>query len=769
VRRERIVTTSQTSRWIGTAIDRLEDDRLLTGVEPFVADVRLPGQLAAAIVRSPVAHGVLRSIDVVAARARPGVIAVFTAEDVVRDLGSVPVIHPRLSVDESLEPYFQPVVAHERVRFVGEPVAVVIAEDRYAAEDAAELVVPDIEPLPPVLDSLAADDGPALFEGRPNSIALSSSYGDAAGALENADVVVSARLTVGRHTAVPMETRGLVADWDEAAGQMTLYGSMKVPHFKRHQLAGQLGLEEHNVRILSLSAGGAFGVKGEVYPEDVLIPWAAKQLGRPVSWIEDRREHLIAANHSRDQVHDATIAASTDGRILALVTRFALDAGAYVRTVGVRVGELTIGAIPGPYDIPNYTATGAYALTNKTPCGTYRNPGGFEATFVCDRMIDLLAERIGMDPIAVRRQNLIRREQMPFTRVLSSVEDPIVLEDADCVGTFDRVVDEARREEVVRRRAAGERVGIGVGAYLERTGLGPSESASVAVSEDLPIVVRMGATSIGQGIRTVLAQIVADELGVSVLEVTVDTGDTAQLATGRGTYASRSTVMAGNAARLAALAVIDQARPFAASALGVDPEALVFRDGSFETEDSSAGLSLREVAALAASENGAGLLGSEVFHVKRASFSHGVVAAVVAVDPELGAVSVERLVLGYDVGRAVNPRLVEGQLHGAAVQAIGGALLEQFIYDEDGNPIATTLFDYLLPSLGDAPEMTALVEEVPSSTNPLGVKGAGEAGVCSVAAAIAGAIEDALGAPGAIRATPATPETVWRAAATGRK
>jgi aerobic carbon-monoxide dehydrogenase large subunit len=756
--------TAEEAGWIGEAIDRHEDDRLLTGVEPFVADVQLPGQVSAAIVRSPVAHGVLRSIDVAQARAHPGVVAVFTGEDILRDLGSVPVIRPRLSVDESLAPYLQPVVAREKVRFAGEPIAVVIADSRYAAEDAAELVVVDIEVLAPVLDSFAADDGPALFRGLPNRIEVTASYGDAAGALASAEVVISARLAVGRHTAVPMETRGLVADWNEAAGQMTLYGSTKVPHHKRGQLAAQLGIAEQDVRILSLSAGGGFGVKGEIYPEDFLVPWAAKQLGRPVSWIEDRREHLLAANHSRQQLHDATIAASPDGSIMALLTRFWLDAGAYVRTVGVRVAELTVGAIPGPYDIPSYSATGSYVLTNKTPVGTYRSPGGFEATFVCDRMIDLLAKRIGKDPIEVRRQNLIRREQMPYTRVLSAVEDPIVLEDADCVGTFDRVVVEAGREEVTRRRADGERVGIGVGAYLERTGLGPWESASVSVSGDLPIIVRTGATSLGQGIRTVLAQIVAEELGVSADDVTVEPGDTSQLSTGVGTYASRSTVMAGNAARLAALSVVEQGRPFAGSALGVEPEELVFGGGRFEVVDFG-GVSLGEVASLAKSENGIGLLGSEQFHVERASFSHGVVAAIVAVDPDLGAVRVERLVLGYDVGRAVNPRLVEGQLHGAAVQAIGGTLLEQFTYDADGNPIATTFFDYLLPGLRDAPEMTVLLEEVPSTTNPLGVKGAGEGGVCSVAAAIVGAIENALDLPGAIREVPATPEIIWRAVA----
>lgn len=588
------MTAARTRGWIGESIDRHEDDRLLTGVEPFVADVELPGQLAAAIVRSPVAHGVLRSVDVGQARAHPGVTAVFTADDIARDLGLVPVIHPRLSVDESLVPYLQPVVARDRVRFVGEPIAVVIAEDRYVAEDAADLVAVNIDPLTPVLDSLTADQGPALFEGLPNRIEVSASYGDIDAALDGADVLVSAQIDVGRHTGVAMETRGLVADWNEEHRKLTLYGSMKVPHFKRGQLAGQLGLAEDDVRILSLSAGGAFGVKGEVYPEDFLIPWAAKQLGRPISWIEDRRENLLAANHSREQHHDATIAASADGRIVALVTRFAHDAGAYVRTVGVRVAELTIGAIPGPYDIPNYSATGSYTLTNKTPTGTYRSPGGFEATFVCDRMIDLLSARLGRNPIELRRQNLIRPKQLPYTRPLQSVGDEILLEGGDYLETYDRVLAEADSDQVLRRRAAGECVGIGAGAYVEKTGIGPSESASVLVSGDPPVVVRTGATAIGQGIRTVLAQIVGETLGMPSDAVTVDTGDTDELATGRGTYASRSTVMAGNAARRAALVVADAGRPFAATALGVEPDAVLFRDGTYQSEDSSGTISLSE-------------------------------------------------------------------------------------------------------------------------------------------------------------------------------
>jgi carbon-monoxide dehydrogenase large subunit len=761
------VTTSPTGGWIGASLERPEDDGLLTGTEPFVADVQLPGQLSAAIVRSTVAHGVIRSIDVRAARASAGVIAVFTAQDIADDLGSVPVIRPRLSYDDSLKPYFQPVLAARRVRFVGEPIAVVVAESRAAAEDAADLVAAEVEAMKPILDVFAADDGPSLFDGLPNRIDVQASYGDAAAALEQAEVVVSARLEIGRHSGVPMETRGLVADWNAKTGRLTLHGSTKVPHHKRHELAIDLGLDEQQIRLLALTAGGGFGIKGEVYPEDVLIPWASKRLGRPVAWIEDRREHLISANHSRQQTHDATIAATSDGQILALTTSFRLDAGAYVRTVGVRVAELTIGSIPGPYDIPNFDATGGFVLTNKTPTGTYRSPGGFEASFVCDRMIDLLAQRLGRDPIELRRNNVIRPDQMPYDRPLHSVDDRIVLEPADYRGTLDRVVDAAGRAEVVRRRAAGERVGFGVGAYVEKSGLGPWESASVSIGGSGTVTVRSGATPIGQGLLGVLAQIVAEELGIAPDLIRAETVDTDAIDSGRGTYASRSTVMAGNAARLAALAVIEQARPFAAAALGVPADALLFSQGRFGLAGGERTVSLPVLAAIAAGSNGVGLTATETYRTDQAAFSHGAVAAVVAVDPEVGAVRVEQLVLGYDVGRAVNPRLVHGQLHGAAAQALGGALLEQFSYDEQGNPRVASLMDYLLPSLGDTPRVTVLLEETPTDTNPLGVRGAGEAGVCGVAAAIVGAIEDALGQPGAIRAVPATSETVWRVASGG--
>ncbi|HWM08180.1 MAG TPA: xanthine dehydrogenase family protein molybdopterin-binding subunit [Solirubrobacteraceae bacterium] len=717
--------------WIGSSIERPEDDDLLTGAEPFVADLRLPGQLSAAIVRSPMAHGVLGAIDISEAEAVDGVVAVLTAADVVADLGAVPVIEPRLSYDDSLEPYLQPALAADRVRFVGEPIAVVVARDRATAEDAAELVFPDIEPLEAVLDPLSAPEAAALFDGRPNVCAeLGSSYGDAEAALRDAEVVVEAELTVGRHSGIPMECRGIVADYDAESGTLTVHGATKVPHTNRRVLAGMLGVAEESIRMLEMSAGGGFGIKGEFYPEDFLIPWVARRLRRPVSWVEDRREHLLSANHSRDQRHRATIAGTADGDVTAVVTEFWLDGGAYVRTVGTRVGDLTIGSLIGPYDIPSFAATGHYTLTNKTPCGTYRGPGRFESSFVMERLLDLFAARVGLDPVEVRRRNLVRREQMPYTRPLYSAGEPIVLEDADYVALLDRVLDEIDTDELAARRAAGETLGMGVGTFLEKSGLGPWETARVAVSPAGEVTVWSGATSLGQGLRNMLTQVVADTLDLAPEQITAARLDTSEIGSGIGSYASRSTVMAGNAAREAALALLARAR--------------------------DAGVSLAELAA----RTEGGLSEEHTFSVERVTYGHGAIAAVVRVDPELGAVRVEQLVLGYDVGRAINPRIIEGQLVGAAMQAIGGALLEHFVYDEDGNPLAASFMDYLLPTLGDAPRVTVVIEEVPSTTNPLGVKGVGEAGVPAVAGAVVNAVEDALGTPGTIVRVPLTPEYV---------
>jgi carbon-monoxide dehydrogenase large subunit len=741
--------------WIGSSIERPEDDDLLTGAEPFVADLRLPGQLSAAIVRSPMAHGVLGAIDVSEAEAVDGVVAVLTAADVVADLGAVPLIQPRLSYDDSLEPYLQPVLASDRVRFVGEPIAVVVARDRATAEDAAELVFPDIEPLDAVLDPTTASDAAPLFEGRPNVCArLGASYGDAEAALRDAEVVIEAELTVGRHSGIPMECRGIVADYDADGGTLTVHGATKVPHTNRRVLAAMLGVAEDSIRMREMSAGGGFGIKGEFYPEDFLVPWAARRVRRPVSWVEDRREHLLSANHSRDQRHRAVIAGTADGRVTAVATEFWLDGGAYVRTVGTRVGDLTIGALTGPYDVPSYTATGHYTLTNKTPCGTYRGPGRFESSFVMERLLDLFAARVGLSPVEIRRRNLVRRDQMPYTRPLYSAGEPIVLEDADYVGLLDRVLDEVDGEEVAARRAAGETLGVGVGTFLEKSGLGPWETARVAVSAAGEVTVWSGATSLGQGLRNMLTQVVADELDLAPERITAARLDTDEIGSGIGSYASRSTVMAGNAAREAALALLARARPLAAGALGADEDALVVRDGGFEHEGDRVSL-----AEIAAGLDG-GLSEEHTFHVERVTYGHGAIAAVVRVDPDLGAVRVEQLVLGYDVGRAINPQIIEGQLVGAAMQAIGGALLEQFVYDEDGNPLAASFMDYLMPTLGDAPRTTVIMEEVVSTTNPLGVKGVGEAGIPAVAGAIANAVEDALGAPGAIRRVPLTPEYV---------
>jgi aerobic carbon-monoxide dehydrogenase large subunit len=748
-----------THSWLGTSTERPEDDALLTGAEPFVADLQLPGQLSAAIVRSSLAHGIIESIDASEALEVDGVVAVLTADDVVADFGAVPTIKPRLSFDSSLDPYLQPVLATDRVRFVGEPIAVVVARDRATAEDAAELVFADIEPLDVVIDAANADPVP-LFPGLPNVAAnLEAAYGDAESAIRDAEVVVEVELSIGRHSGVPMEGRGIVADTDPATGNLTVHGATKVPHANRTELARMLGTDESNIRMLEMSAGGGFGIKGEFYPEDFLIPWASRRLGRPVSWVEDRREHLTTANHSRDQKHRAIIAGSADGRVTAVKTTFLLDGGAYVRTVGTRVGDLTIGAIIGPYDIPNYAAAGKYVLTNKTPCGTYRGPGRFESSFVMERLLDAFAARCGIGTVDVRRLNLVARDQMPYVRPLYSAGEPIVLDEADYVDLLNRVVDQIDHDELAARRAAGETVGFGIGAFLEKSGLGPWEKGRVTVAPTGEITVWSGATSLGQGVRSMLTQVVAEELGVRPAEITAARLDTAMIDAGVGTYASRSTVMSGNAAREAAWALIERGRGPAAEILGVPEDELTYRDGAFEVSGADQRVGLIELAK-ELDARGETLDEEVVFSVDRVTYGHGAVAVVVRVDPELGAVRVEDLVIGYDVGRALNPRIIEGQLVGAAMQAIGGALLEEFVFDEDGNPLAASFMDYLLPTLHDAPRARVVLDEVASTTNPLGVKGVGEAGIPSVAGAIANAIEDALGVTQAIRSVPITPTDV---------
>lgn len=757
---------------IGTSILRHEDASLVRGAATYVGDLRIPGLLHLRVVRSDVAHGAITAIDADLARRMDGVVAVWTAADVKTDRGQVPLIWPRVSFDRAVEPYLQPVLAVDRVRYVGEPVAIVVATDEYVAEDAAELVVVDIDVCDPHLD-LEQRDGPKLFPEGNEVTTLHAEFGDVDAAFANAAVVVEAELRSGRHTGVPMETRGIVAEYDPLAEGLILHGSTKVPHANRSQLSEHLGIAPSRITMRETAIGGGFGVRGEYYPEDFLVAWAAWRLKRPVRWVEDRREHLIAANHSRQQIHHAAMAADPDGRILALRSEFWSDHGAYVRSHGVRVPDLTLSMLPGPYDLPAYRGLAHCIVSNRTPTATYRAPGRFESSFVRERLIDMVAGKLGLDPVEVRRRNLIRPDQLPYQRSLLSTSEPVVFSEGDYPALLDRVLTHVDRERIAERRRNGEKVGLGVAVFLEKSGLGPWESGAVSVLPDGSITVRSGCSSVGQGIRTILAQIAADELQVDPDMVRVEFMNTSRTDYGTGSYASRSTATAGSAVHLAAKALIERAQCVAADELGGSIDELRFAGGTF-TASTGESLTLAQIAALLDPVRAArlglppGLNVEEHFHVEKVTYPYGVHTAEVAVDPETGEVTVERLVLGFDVGRAVNPALVEGQLHGGAVQAIGGALYEEFTYDEGGNPQASTFMDYLLPTMAETPAMVAVIsEDSPAMHNPLGVKGAGEGGITGVAAAIAGAIDDALGQPGTVRTVPITPARLRACLRTG--
>jgi aerobic carbon-monoxide dehydrogenase large subunit len=751
--------------WIGQSVQRLEDPPLVLGHARFAGDISFPHQLHMRVVRSNHAHGNIRSIDVSAARALPGVFAVWTAADIPE----VPPVDFREGPIEKLAPYRQPVLATGRVRYVGDPVAAVFADDPYIAEDAADLVAMEIEELPVVL---SAEQLGEFSPGRDTEAALlHQGYGDVDAAFRTAHAVVELELAVGRHTGVPLETRGAIGRYDAARDMLELHGAAKVPHRNRDLLARMLGRSPSLINVYESHVGGGFGIRGELYPEDVLVCVAAKRLGRPVKWIEDRREHLIAANHSRQQLHRIRAAVDAEGQILAIDDEFFHDQGAYVRTHATRVVMMTCGILPGPYRVPAYRATGHFRLTNKTPAATYRAPGRYETTFVRERLVDAIAVKLGIDPIAVRRRNTITAAEMPYARPLEALGEEIHFDSGDYLALMDKVLAAVGWEQVKRdaqrRKAAGELVGVGLAMFVEKSGLGPSDGVRISVDTSGTVEVVTGGASLGQGFETVMAQVAADMLGVDYRRVRVIHGQTDRIAHGIGAHASRATVMTASATRVAALNVRAKAIDVAAELMQAPSDALDIIDGHVVRTGHASGpsMSLGQIAASLAPTsktlNGRepGLSAEGWFHVERQVYPYGTHVAVVRVDRETGGVAVERYTIGYDIGRAINPMLVKGQIVGGFAQGLGGALLEQFLYNEAGDPLCVTFADYLLPTVRETPDVDViLTEEAPSPLNPLGIKGAGESGITGVGAAIASAIDDAIGIPGAITELPITPQ-----------
>ena len=748
--------------YVGQSVPRVEDGPLLTGAAAFVDDLGRSRQLVARVVRSEVAYGRLVAVHTAEARAQPGVIAVITAEGIPPH--RIPV---RMMPSDEAVPVTQPLLAREVVRYVGEPVAVVVAEDAYAAEDAAGQVEVEVDQLKPLLEGplAAGPDAPILhpdaFTGNVVN-ALHSSWGHAADEVfESADVVVRERLRIQRHAAIPLETRGLLADFDGDSGRLTVWGPTKVKHFNRALLASFLDLPESAVRFVEADVGGGFGARGEFYPEDFLVPWLAMQLGRPVKWVEDRREHFLAINHSRETWCDFEIAATADGRLLGFRASCLVDQGAYARTHGtLLLPWVLVHHIAGPYVWEGFEVEARSVLTNKTPSGTYRAPCQFEAAFFRERMIDRLASALDLDPAALRSRNLVPVDAMPYRMELRDITPPVVYDNGDFEQVMSSLLEHVRydqlRADLDERRARGELVGVGIATYVEETAFGRYEFAWVVPRDGGGWIARVGVASLGQGVRTVLAQIMADQLQVPIDDVEVSHHDTDLVPHGFGAYASRATIIGGGAVVGAVEDLKRKAFQAAAERLEIAEEDLEWAPGAIVQPrgNPSRGIPCAEL----------GCSGEHRFDKPLPVFDMGACLAQVTVDPETGAVAMRRLVVCHDIGQAVNPQLVDGQLVGGAAQGVGGTLFEELAYDPQGQPLATSFMDYLMPTAAEVPPVDTLQLDLPhwehATANPLGLKAAGEGGIVGMGAAISNAVADAIGDSSELCHLPLAPDVV---------
>ncbi|MET0722062.1 MAG: xanthine dehydrogenase family protein molybdopterin-binding subunit [Tardiphaga sp.] len=743
---------------VGHAVERMEDARFLSGSGVFVDDLERDGMLHAAILRSPMAHARILSIDAAAALAMPGVHAVITAADLD---GEVPLIPLRLAPLPAFEPFRQPVIASRKVRYVGEPIAVVIADSRAIAEDALECIEVEFDELNAATGQGAAAD--PLFDHAPDNVSLryDAGFGDADAAFARADYVRTERFSVQRHTALPMETRGLLAEWDAAAGRLIVTGATKVTFYNRRALAKMMGLREQDIDLIEVDVGGGFGVRGEFYPEDFLIPFATRKLARPVKWIEDRREHLMAINHSRDVACELSIACRSDGMMLALRGKIFSDMGAYIRTNGGVVPAKAAQFLPGPYRIPNVSVSVEAFMTSKTPVGTYRGPGRFEANFFREQLIDMVAMDLGIDVAEIRRKNLITEAELPYPiDGLVPYEGPTSYDTGDYLQTFERALLEIGwrdKRHLQGRLVDGVRHGIGLGCFVESGGAGPKENAVLTLERDGSLTVAVGSSVLGQGLETVLGQIASDTLTIPFDRIRVLHGSTTLVHEGFGTYHSRAVVMGGSAVLDGATRLREKILHQAAGHLGRPNSELVIVDQHVVAAN-GASVSLAALAAEAV------LSADGTFANTTRTYSYGTHAAHVTVDPRTGRVEILDYVAVEDVGRAINPAIVHGQAIGAIVQGLGGVFLDHLIYDDQGQLLNASLADYLVPTASDYPMVRAVTLELrPSLTNPLGAKGAGEGGIVAVAAATANAIAAALAPLGVeIHHLPLTPPRLWR-------
>jgi carbon-monoxide dehydrogenase large subunit len=780
--------SAEPSGFVGRAMQRREDGRLLTGQGQFIADLTLPGMLHAVFVRSQVAHGRIRSIDFARAAAMPGVAHVLSGAELRRLVP--PVAGAQLSlpskwrtqVKHSIRAPQQPMLAQDKVRHVGEAIAVVVAETRHQAQDAAELVAVDIEPLEAVVDAEASlTQGAAIIHEEYASNLIGEcavEKGQVAAALSSAPLKLRRRFYTHRYAGIPMECRGVIGAYDQRTDSVTIWSATQVPHSVRREAASVLRLPEARVRCVALDVGGGFGTKGHVYPEDLLIPFVARLVGRPVRWIEERQEHLLCSCHSRDQLHEVEVGFDRNGQVIVFRDEYLVDCGAW-NPIGAAIAYNTAVHLLGPYRTANFAATARIVATNKVPNAPYRGAGRPEAAFAMERSMDLIAQALGLEPAEVRRRNMIQPKEMPYAVGLPYRDgEPIVYDSGDFPGGLDKVLQAigglpAFRDRQREAQRLGRYLGLGVASYVEGTGVGPFESAIVRIEPSGSIFVTSGACSQGQGMETIFAQVAADIWSVDPRDVVISLGDTSLIAIGFGTIASRSTVTLSAAIHQASERLRAKVFAIAGNMLECAPADLELRNGKVGIVGAP-GMEVTLAAVAQAARPGwdhkrpqgvdAGLEEAFYWEPPTVTWSNATHLALVEVDIASGQIDIEQYVVAHDCGVIVNPMLADGQIVGGTVQGLGGVLLEEFVYDRQGQLLTGSLMDYALPRASDSPNIQVLHQQSPSPLNPLGVKGLGEGGAIAPPAAIANAVCDALATfKIELNATPIKPEHIVRA------
>ena len=769
------------AKYFGASVLRKEDPRYLRGEGRYVDDLLLPGMLHAAFVRSPHAHARVTRVATDAARRVAGVAHVLTFADLERWMKPMPLfgaIPPGLAarVAVSMKTVVQLAMVRDEVRHAGEIVAMVLADSRAVADDAAELVEVEYEPLPVVTDPVAAAEAgaPVLYPEWGDNVAVEfrTGFGDPDAAFRAADVRVRERFDIQRYVGMPIETRGVIAQWDARDGSLTTWNTTQVVHFVQQGLVTALGLPAHKIRVIAPDVGGGFGTKANGYPEDLLVPAAAIASRRPVKWVETRREHMIGSAHARGQVHDIEIAASRDGTMLAVRDRIWVDLGAY-NVWGIVLPYNTVAHLLGPHRVPSLAVECRGVVTNKIANAPYRGAGRPETVFAMDRIVECLARELRMDPAELRRRNYLSAADLPYELGIPYRDgNPLVYDSGDFRAALEAALEtvdyDGFRKEQASLRERGIHRGIGISGYVEGTAIGPTEGATVRLDASGHAVVATGACSQGQGHETSFAQVAADALGIPLDWVTVVGGDTAAIPFGVGTFASRSAVNAGTSIHAASERVRDKIIAAAATLLEAAPEDVEVNDGNVSVRGapgSTVPLARVIQAALPTfAKPGVAPPDFEAtvyHHQPTVTYTSAVHVAVVDVDPDTGAVTLRRYVVAHDCGTVINPVIVDGQIHGGVAQGVGGGLLEEMVYDDQGQLLSGSLMDYAIPKALDLPAIETVHLEYPSPRNPLGIKGIGEGGAISPPAAIANAVEDAL-APFGVRVTrtPLLPATV---------